>query len=108
LFATSAEAGKKHHRHNYYNDNCYRGGGGYGYYQPRYRNYYEPVRYYQPVRCAGARILRTSISDWLRFRWRLLLPLVSELAAQLKDRAPEENDSGAFEGFRSSGGEKFV
>lgn len=55
LFATSAEAGgRKHHRHNYYNDNCYRGGGGYGYYQPRYRNYYRPVRYYQPVRYVPA------------------------------------------------------
>ena len=52
-----AEAGGK--RHNYYRgDNCYRGGGGYGYYQPyyrnygyrpHYRNYYRPVRYYQPV-----------------------------------------------------------
>ncbi|HEU4678273.1 MAG TPA: hypothetical protein VFS35_02055 [Terrimicrobiaceae bacterium] len=59
LFATPAEAGGKRHRH--YNDNCYRGGGGYGYYQPYYRNYgngyyrpyyrnyYRPVRYYQPV-----------------------------------------------------------
>ena len=51
LFATPAEAGGRRH-HNYYNNNCYNGrgyGGGYGYYQPCYREYYRPVRYYRPV-----------------------------------------------------------
>jgi hypothetical protein len=54
LFATPAEAGGRRYYKNYYDGDCYRGGGyrgGYGYYRPYYRGYgyYRPVRYYRPV-----------------------------------------------------------
>ena len=56
LFATPAEAGGRRYYKNYYNGDCYRG-GGYGY-RAVYRGataittedgYYRPVRYYRPA-----------------------------------------------------------
>jgi hypothetical protein len=56
LFATPAEAGGRRYYNNYYNGDCYRGGGyrgghggGYGYYRPRGYGYYRPVRYDRPA-----------------------------------------------------------
>lgn len=46
FLATPAEAGGKKYK-KYRDTECYRGGGNYGYYQPR--TFYRPVQYYRPV-----------------------------------------------------------
>jgi hypothetical protein len=55
LFATPAEAGGRRYYKNYYNGDCYGGGGyrgGHGYYNRGWNRgygYYRPVRYYRPA-----------------------------------------------------------
>ena len=77
LFATPAEAGGRRYYKNYYNGDCYRGGGyrgGHGYYNRGWNRgygYYRPVRYYRPAYYFPT----PGLSDRLLLWRRRLLPL---------------------------------
>ena len=97
LFATPAEAGGRRHYKNYYNGDCYRGGGyrgGYGYY-----GYYRTADMGIIARC----VIIDPHTTTRHRPFRSASPLAAAAtAAKPHDnsvgglKAPERTDSGAF------------
>ena len=99
LFATPAEAGGRRHYKNYYNGDCYRGGGyrgGYGDYQP----YYRPAAMGTIARCV---IIDPHTTTRDR-PFRSASPLVAAATAA----KPHDNSVGGIESARAHGLGRFL